>query len=64
MPRLSTKPQGKFQPHTVGELMALTKLRAFKRPAERRTWDQGMTHFVIQDPFDYHVVRPAGLFLH
>lgn len=61
MPRLSINPQGKPRPKSVGQLLALTKLRAFDRPAERRTWDQGKTHFVIQDPFDYHVVRPMGL---
>ena len=63
MPRASINRQAKA-PQTVGHLLALTKLQAFDRPAERRTWDQGKTHFVIQDPFDYHTVRPVGLFLY
>jgi hypothetical protein len=52
MPRSSTNRDG-TAPQTIGHLLALTKLRGFDRPAERRTWDQGKTHFVIQDPFDY-----------
>ena len=62
IPRLSSNPQGNFRPQTVTHLLALTKQRAFDRPAERRTWDKGMSFFVIQDPFDYHTVRPAGLY--
>ena len=60
---MSSNPRGKFQPRTVAQLLALTKQRAIDRPAERRTWDQGSTYFVIQDPFDYHIVRHADLSL-
>ena len=63
MPRLSSNPRGKFQPRTVEQLLALTKQRAIDRPAQRRTWDKATSYFVIQDPFDYHIVRLAGFSL-
>jgi hypothetical protein len=62
MPRFSINPRSKSHPRTVGHLLSLTKLRTLDRPAERRTWDEGKTYFVLQDPFDYHVVRPVVVF--